>query len=61
MRTLCLFSCDLDQSNPLKRLRFGCFRWFPWEGVLEGWLSIPLDLTSFGGPNLSYGMPMRYS
>jgi hypothetical protein len=23
--------------------------------------SIPLDSTSFGGPNGSYGMPMRYS
>jgi hypothetical protein len=36
MRTLCLFDGDLDPTNPPKRLRFGCFRWFPWEGVLEG-------------------------
>jgi hypothetical protein len=21
---------------PLKRLRFGCFRWYSWEGVLQG-------------------------
>jgi hypothetical protein len=52
---------DLDPSNLPKRLRFGCFRWFPWEGVLEGRLSIPRDLASFGGPNHSYGMPMRYN
>jgi hypothetical protein len=24
---------DLDPTNPLKWLRFGCFWWFPWEGV----------------------------
>jgi hypothetical protein len=39
---------DLDPINPPKRLRFGCFRWFPCEGVLEGWLPIPLDWVSFG-------------
>jgi hypothetical protein len=27
---------DLAPTNPPKRLRFGCFRWFPWGGVLEG-------------------------
>jgi hypothetical protein len=33
-----------------------------WEsGVLGGNPSIPLDLGSFGGPNRSNGMPMRYS
>jgi hypothetical protein len=26
---------DLDPTSPPKRLRFGCFWWFPWEGVLE--------------------------
>jgi hypothetical protein len=36
MRTLCLLFGDLDPTNPPKRLRFGCFRWFPWEVVLEG-------------------------
>jgi hypothetical protein len=30
-------------------------------GVLGGNSSVPLDLASFGGPNLGYGMPMRYS
>jgi hypothetical protein len=39
---------DLDPTNPPKRLRFGCCRWFPWEGVLEGWLSIPVDWVGFG-------------
>jgi hypothetical protein len=31
------------------------------RGVLGGISSIPLDLASFGGPNLGYGVPMRYS
>ena len=44
-----------------KSLRFGGFllnlRWC----VLEGWLSIALDLVSFEAWHLSHGMPMRYS
>jgi hypothetical protein len=31
------------------------------SGVLGGNPSILLDSTNFGGPNCSYGMPMRYS
>jgi hypothetical protein len=31
------------------------------RGVLGGISSIPLDLASFGGPNLGYGVPMRCS
>ena len=31
------------------------------RGVLGGNPSIPLDLASFGGPNLGYGVPMRCS
>jgi hypothetical protein len=27
---------DLAPTNPLKRLRFGGFRWSSWEGILEG-------------------------
>jgi hypothetical protein len=30
-------------------------------GVVGGNPSIPLHSTCFGGPNRSYGMPMRYS
>jgi hypothetical protein len=35
------FSCasllgDLDPTNPLKRLQFECFQWFPREDDLEG-------------------------
>jgi hypothetical protein len=31
------------------------------RGVLGGISSIPLDLASFGGKNLGYGVPMRCS
>jgi hypothetical protein len=31
------------------------------RGILGGISSIPLDLASFGGPNLGYGVPMRCS
>jgi hypothetical protein len=43
-----------------KGARFGAFLRFWESGFLGGNLSIPLDLPSFGGPNRSYGMPMRY-
>jgi hypothetical protein len=29
------------------------------RGILGGISSIPLDLASFGGPNLGYGVSMR--
>jgi hypothetical protein len=51
---------DLDPTNPLKRLRFVCFRWFPWEHVLEVWLSIPLDWVGFGDRASSQRYPTRY-
>jgi hypothetical protein len=41
--------------------RFGGFLRFRVSGVLGGNPSIHLDLASFGGPNCSYGIPMRYS
>jgi hypothetical protein len=31
------------------------------RGILGGIFLIPLDLASFGGPNLGYGVPMRCS
>jgi hypothetical protein len=31
------------------------------RGVLSGISSVPLDLASFGGPNLDYGVRMRCS
>jgi hypothetical protein len=39
---------DLAPTNPLKRLRFGGFRWSSWEGVLDGWVLIPLDWVGVG-------------
>jgi hypothetical protein len=44
-----------------KDVQFGGFLKFRESGALGGNPSIPLDLASFGGPNHSYGMPMRYS
>jgi hypothetical protein len=44
-----------------KGARFSGFLRFYESRVLGGISSIPLDSTSFGGPNHSYGMPMRYS
>jgi hypothetical protein len=36
MRPCATLLGDPDSTNPPKQLRFGCFRWFSWEGVLEG-------------------------
>jgi hypothetical protein len=44
-----------------KGAQFWGFLRFRESGVLGGNPSIPLNSTSFGGPNHSYGMPMRYS
>jgi hypothetical protein len=44
-----------------KGAQFWGFLLFRVRGVLGGLSLIPLDLASFGGPNLGYGMPMRYS
>jgi hypothetical protein len=61
MRTLCLFAWSPWSIKPSETASIWVFSVVSWEGVLEGWLSIPLDLASFCGPNHSYGMPMRYS
>jgi hypothetical protein len=44
-----------------KGARFWVFRWPRVIGVLGGISLTPLDLTSFGGQNLGYGVPMRCS
>jgi hypothetical protein len=44
-----------------KGARFCGFRCSRIRGVLGGISSIPLDLASFGGQNLGYGVPMRCS
>jgi hypothetical protein len=44
-----------------KGARFWGFLRFRESGVLGGNPSIPLDSTSFGEPNNSYGKPMMYS
>jgi hypothetical protein len=51
---------DLAPIIPLKRLRLGCFRWFSWEGGLEGWLPIPLDWVGFGDRASSEKWRTRY-
>jgi hypothetical protein len=44
-----------------KGARFWSFLLSRVRGILGGISSIPLDLTSFGGPNLGYRVPMRCS
>jgi hypothetical protein len=44
-----------------KGAQFWGYRCSRVRGVLGGISSIPLDLASFGGPNLVYGVPMRCS
>jgi hypothetical protein len=44
-----------------KRTRLWGFLRFRESGVFGGNPLIPIDLASFGGPNRSYGMPMKYS
>jgi hypothetical protein len=47
--------------NVRKGARFWGFRCSRVRGVLGGISSIALDLASFGGQNLGYGLPMRCS
>jgi hypothetical protein len=42
------------------RARFWSFQCSRVRGVLGGISSIPLDLVSFGGQKLGYGLPMRF-
>jgi hypothetical protein len=55
------FPSDSLPKSVSKGARFWGFPRFRESGVLGGNPTIPLDLTSSGGPNRSYGMPMRYS
>jgi hypothetical protein len=48
-------------SSVRKGARFWGFLLYRVRSVLGGISSIPLDLASFGGPNLGYGVPMRCS
>jgi hypothetical protein len=48
-------------NSRVKGLDFWGFRWSRVRGVLGGISSIPLDLTSFGGIKLGYGLLMRCS
>jgi hypothetical protein len=52
-------------DSPPKSMSKGARFWGFWcsrvRGVLAGISSIPLDLASFGGQNLGYGVPMRCS
>jgi hypothetical protein len=52
----------ISLPNPwAKGLDFGVFGDSRVRGVLGGIFSIPLDLESFGGQKLGYGLPMRCS
>jgi hypothetical protein len=60
--TLCgSFRFDSPPKSLSKGSRFWGFRCSRVRGVLGGISSIPLDSTSFGGPQLGYGVPMRCS
>jgi hypothetical protein len=52
-------------DSPPEFVSKGAWFWGFWcsrvRGVLGGISSIPLDLASFGGQNLFYGLPMRCS
>jgi hypothetical protein len=51
----------IPQKSVSKGAQFWGFRCSSLKGVLSGIALIPLDLASFGGPNLSYEVPMRCS
>jgi hypothetical protein len=60
--TLCgSFPFDSPPKSVSKGARFWGFLGSRVRGVLGEISSIPLDLLSFGGPNLDYGVPMRCS
>jgi hypothetical protein len=60
--TLCgSFPFDSPPKSVSKGARFWDFRCSRVRGLLGGISSIPLDLASFGGQNLGYGLPMRCS
>jgi hypothetical protein len=53
------FPFDSPPKSVSKGARFWDFRCSRVSEVLGGIYSIPLDLASFGGQNLAYGVPMR--
>jgi hypothetical protein len=55
------FPFDSPPKSVSKGARFWGFRSSRVRGILGGISSIPLDLASFGGPNLGYEVPMRCS
>jgi hypothetical protein len=55
------FPFDSPPKSVSKGARFWGFLRSRVRGVFGEISSFPLDLPSFGGPNHSYGMPMRYS
>jgi hypothetical protein len=54
------FSFDSPLKFVSRGARFLGFLLSKVRGILGGVSSIPLDLASFGGPNLGYGVPMRF-
>jgi hypothetical protein len=56
-----LFPFDSPPKSVSKGARFWGFLASRVRSILGGFSSIPLDLASFGGPNLGYGVPMRCS
>jgi hypothetical protein len=55
------FTFDSPPKSVSKGARFWGFPCSRVRGVLGGISSIPLDLASFGGQNLGYGVPMKCS
>jgi hypothetical protein len=55
------FSFDSPPKSVSEGARFWGFRYSRVRGVLGGISSIPLDLSSVGGQNIGYGVPMRCS
>jgi hypothetical protein len=62
---MCTLRGSFAFDSPPKSVSYGARFWGFWcsrvRGVLEGISSIPLDLASFGGQNLGYGLLMRCS
>jgi hypothetical protein len=61
MNPLWFFSFDSPPKSMSKGARFWGFQCSRVRSVLGGISSIPLDLASFGGQNIGYGVPMRFS
>jgi hypothetical protein len=55
------FACDSPPKSVSLGARFWGFRCSRVRGILGGFSSIPLDLASFGGIKLGFGLLMRCS